>query len=74
MLVVTDLNNIPYFDLSNVEGAMLMTQQRAMKDNITAILTNQERMREQLSRFQSLLETSKQAIANEESKRPAYFM
>ena len=70
VFVATDLNNIPYIDLSNVDGAMLVSQQRAMKDNITAILTDQERMREQLSRIQSLLETNNPAITNEESRSP----
>ena len=70
MFFANDLNNILYIVLSNVDGAMLVSQQRHMKDNITAILTDQERMREQLSRFQSFLESNNPVIIIEESQSP----
>ena len=41
-----------------------------MKVNIYAIFTDKERMREQLYRFQSFLETSNLAITIEESQSP----
>ena len=47
---------------------MLVSHQRTMKDYITAIFTDQERMGEQLSRMQSLPETNNPVITNEESQ------
>ena len=51
-----DLNNIPYIDLTNIDGTKLVAQQNTMKCNIANILAEQEEMRKQMSSIRQLLE------------------
>ena len=58
VFVALDLNNIPFVELKNIDGAALVSQQSIMKNNIAAIQTDQEHMRSQLSRICEMLESS----------------
>ena len=50
------LNNIPYIDLTNIDGTKLVAQQHTMKCNIANILAEQEEMCKQMSSIRQLLE------------------
>ena len=56
VFVALDLNKIPYVELKNIDGVMLVTQQRVMKDSIDAILSDHEQMRNQLTEIRAMLE------------------
>ena len=54
--VAVDLNNIPFINLSNIDGAVLVSQQSVLKTEFTALLDEQKEMRLQLSSIKELLE------------------
>ena len=56
VFVAIDLNNLPFIDLKNIDGAVLVSQQKSMKQDITAVRSEQEEMRRQLEVIQNLLE------------------
>ena len=55
--VAVDLNNLPFIKLNNIDGASLVTQHNAMKENLDAVLAEQQSMRLQLVEIQKLLES-----------------
>ena len=44
MFVAIDLNKLHFVDLANIDAATLMSQQKAMKDDLTAVLSEKEKM------------------------------
>ena len=71
VFVAPDLNNIPFINLSNIDGAMLVSQQNAMKTEFDLMKNEQIEIKSQLSAIKELLEvsgmrnTSTGTIANE---------
>ena len=57
VFVAVDLNNLPFIELTNVDGAMLVSQQKVMKESLNAILAEQEAVRKQIGELRSLLLT-----------------
>ena len=55
VFLALNLNNLPFIELKNVDGAALVSQQRVMKNGLDAVLTEQEEMRKQLLEIRSLL-------------------
>ena len=71
VFVALDLNNIPYIELKNIDGVTLLTQQRVLKDDITAIKDDQEHMRSQLARICGMLENNQNSVRNTPPNIPA---
>lgn len=55
VFAAVDLNNIPFIELSNIDGAALVAQQRTMKDHIASLLADQQQMRSQLTQIVEML-------------------
>ena len=58
VFVAPDLNNIPFINLSNIDGAMLVSQQNAMKTEVESMKNEQIESKSQLSAIKVLLESS----------------
>ena len=54
--VAVDLNNLPFIKLSNIDGASLVSQHNAMKENLDAVLAEEQTMRLQLAEIKKLLQ------------------
>ena len=62
--VAVDLNNLPFINLSNIDGASLVSQHNAMKENLDAVLAEQQTMRSQLVEIKKLLQNRGQVQTN----------
>ena len=56
VFVAIDLNTSSLFDLKNIYRAVLVNQQKTMKDHLTTVRSQLKKMRRQLEAIQILLE------------------
>lgn len=64
VFATTDLNNIPFVNLSNIDGAALVGQQQCMKQDLAVVRTEQEEMRKQLAWLRNTLEEKGSLVPN----------